>query len=97
MTTPTHIPTADQRSALLDAVLRLLERQLPSQPTYICPEQHRILFRTADDRTGSVDVLINFDVVQSVTQNAAGENYSAPAPTEPAAVVHLQAESTKAA
>ena len=97
MTTPTHITTVDQRSALLNAVECLLERQLPAEPiAYVWPEQHRILFRTAGDRTGSVDVLVNFDVVP-IAQDCAATNYSAPAPTEPTATVHPQTESTKAA
>ena len=61
--TPVPQPTtADHRSALVDAILQLLERELHQhQVTYVWPETGRILFRTADDRTGSVDVLFNFD------------------------------------
>ena len=78
MTTSTHIPTADRRSDLAAAVLHLLERQLRSHQiiSYIWPEQHRILIRTADDQTGSVDVFVNWEVVR------VAQNYSAPAPTE---------------
>ena len=79
MKAPTHIELADHRSSLVEAVLCLLERQLPSVIAYVWPEQHRILFRTGDGRTGDVEVIVNWDV--PVTQNAAGEN-SAPVPTE---------------
>ena len=83
MKAPTQIPTADRRSDLAAAVECLLERQfrLHQVISYIWPEQHRILFATADDQTGSVDVLVNWDVLP-VAQKGADENYSAPAPTE---------------
>ena len=74
MTPPTYIELADRRSDLVDAVQCLLERQLRShQVTWIWPDTGRILFATADGCTGDVEVLVNWDVVQSVTQK-----YSAP-------------------
>ena len=84
MTIPTHIPTIDRRSDLGAAVYQLVLRELRShQISYIWPEQHRILFRTADNRTGSVDLFVNWDVVQSVAQKTSQpKNYSAPTPTE---------------
>ena len=81
MTIPTHIPTIDRRSDLGAAVYQLVLRELRShQVTYIWPEQHRILFRTGDGRTGDIELLVNWDLMQ-VAQNTAGEESSA-APTE---------------
>jgi hypothetical protein len=58
-----HIETA-AHAALAAAVRALLERQLGAeQIAYIWPESHRIRIRTADGRTGDVEVLVSWDVV----------------------------------
>ena len=85
--TPAPQPTpVDHRSDLVDAVLRLLEHQLPAEPiAYAWPEPHRILFRTADNRTGDVEVFVNWcvtRVTQKGAQDGAGEIYSAQVSTE---------------
>ena len=86
MTIPTHIPTIDSRSDLGAAVYQLVLRELRShQISYIWPEQHRILFRTADNRTGDVEVFVNWcvtRVTQKGAQDGAGEIYSAQVSTE---------------
>jgi hypothetical protein len=62
--TPRAHRKADHRAELIDAALHLLARQLPSEPiAYIWPERHRVLFCTADGRTGDVEVLVNFEVL----------------------------------
>ena len=84
MTPTEQLTIADHRTELIDAAQCLLLRQLPSEPiAYAWPEPHRILFRTAGNRTGSVDLFVNWDVVQSVTQKTSQpQNHSAPTPTE---------------
>ena len=66
MTPAPQSTTADRRSDLVAAVLRLVERQMPSQAiAHVWPEQDRVLFRTADGRTGDVELLVNWDVVRT--------------------------------
>lgn len=76
MTPAPQSTTADRRSDLLAAALRLVERQMPAKPiAYVWPEQDRVLFRTADGRTGDVEivVLVNWDVARTES-TAAGSN-----------------------
>jgi len=83
MTPTEQLTPADHRTELIDAVQCLLLRQLPSEPiAYVWPEVNRILFRTSDDHTGDVELLVNWDVA-AVTQNTAGEELNcAPVSTE---------------
>ena len=84
MTPAPQITTpVDHRDALVYAALHLLQRQLPAEPiAYLWPEADRILFRTSDDHTGDVELLVNWDVA-AVTQNTAGEELNcAPVSTE---------------
>ena len=86
MTIPTHIPTIDRRSDLGAAVYQLVLRELRShQISYIWPEQYRVRLATADDRTGSVDLLVNWDVSAVAQKTSQPKNYSTPVHTEPAA------------
>ena len=86
MTPTEQLTIADHRTELIDAVQCLLLRQLPSEPiAYAWPEPHRILFRTADNRTGDVEVFVNWcvtRVTQKGAQDGAGEIYSAQVSTE---------------
>ena len=49
---------------LLELTTVIAARQLSRHDiTHILPEQHRILFRTADRRRGDVEVFVNWDLV----------------------------------